>query len=74
MVTIPIAASHRCDDRVFSGIAFPHVEHFIELITLSCLLEVAAAMPKLEFPQRCYGDIPPLQIEIVAILIAGLVE
>jgi hypothetical protein len=44
MENLRIAASHRCDDRVLSGIAFPHVEHFIELITLNCLLDIVAAM------------------------------
>jgi hypothetical protein len=39
-----IAASHICVDNPLIGMAFPHVEHFIELMTLSCLLACTAAM------------------------------
>jgi hypothetical protein len=33
--------------RWFSGIAFPHVEHFIELMTLNPRFEVVAMMSTL---------------------------
>lgn len=44
-MNLRIAASQRCVDRVFRGMAFPQVEHLIELITLNCLPDVAIAIP-----------------------------
>ena len=37
----PMAASQRWSGRWFSGIAFPQVEHFIELMTLNPRVVVA---------------------------------